>query len=122
MYDLLQFSRSGLEPVYLAQYAVHRFRRNFGRSARSGKIPETFKASGFEAFQPVAYPFGTSQKIGGCIIYAHFTKMYHVYCKHSGSHPVVLLLLVCLFEFFPCYFDHAALEDYVIYIVSGLMC
>ena len=31
-------------------------------------------------------------------------------------------LPVCLFEFFPCYFDHAALEDYVIYIVSGLMC
>ena len=35
---------------------------------------------------------------------------------------VVLLLPVCLFEFFPCYFDHAVLEDYVIYIVSGLMC
>ena len=55
-------------------------------------------------------------------VYAHFTKMYHVYCKHSDYHPVILLLPVCLFEFFPCYFDHAVLEDYVIYIVSGLMC
>ena len=35
---------------------------------------------------------------------------------------MILLFFVCCFEFFPCYFDHVALEDYLIYIVSDLMC